>query len=119
MSQRIQTVLSINSIRLKAHHGYYAAERKIGGMYSISVKVHMSADASEDFLEISDTVNYEVVYEVVCATMAEEFELIETTCKALWNRLKLLKADAEWEVCLLKEDVPIKHVGSTSFTIKA
>ena len=118
MEGRIETILSIDQIRLKAYHGWYAAERKIGGMYSISVKIYDTAPVSETYTEIEDSVNYENVYEIVSKLMRQEFKLIEECCKALWTALKELKNDAKWEVLLVKEDVPIKYVGHTSFCIK-
>ena len=119
MSTRIETVLTINKIRVKAYHGWYESERKIGGMYSISVKIYDSSPSTETYTEISDTINYEDIYTVVLDTMKQEYKLIEECCKAMWNVLKKIKPEATWEVLLEKEDVPMKWVGSTSFSIKA
>ncbi|MDC1395623.1 dihydroneopterin aldolase [Bacteroidia bacterium] len=119
MEGRIETKLSIESIRVKAYHGYYAAERKIGGMYSISVCVFDSSSVAENYAEIDDSVNYEMIHAEVISIMKNEYKLIEECCKAMWDVLKKLKPSAVWEVHLVKEDVPIKHVGSTSFSIKA
>ncbi|MGB1039197.1 MAG: dihydroneopterin aldolase [Bacteroidia bacterium] len=118
MEARIETILTIEKIRVKAYHGWYEAERKIGGMYSISVKIYDSSVTSETFNEMDDSVNYEDIYDVVVKTMKEEYKLIETCCKSLWDRLKELRKSAVWEVLLEKEDVPMKYVGQTTFTIK-
>lgn len=119
MDGRIETVLSVDEIRVKAHHGWYESERKIGGMYRIAVKIYDQNTTDENFSNIDDTVNYELIYDAVISLMKQEFKLIEECCKALWDALKPLKPDAIWEVNLVKEDVPIKFIGSTSFTIKA
>lgn len=117
MSHSLETKLSIANVRVKAHHGWYAAERKIGGMYTISVSVYSCADIAEDFSEIEDSVNYEEIYAIIKSVMSQEFKLIEHCCKTLWTGVKELSAKDKWEVSLVKEDVPIKHVGHTSFTI--
>ncbi|MFT5349142.1 MAG: hypothetical protein ACI9M3_002192 [Bacteroidia bacterium] len=43
---------------------------------------------------------------------------MEHCTKSLWDKLKVLQEESIWEVKLVKEDVPIKFVGQTSFTIK-
>ena len=118
MSNSLETVLSIDKVRVKAHHGWYTSERKIGGMYSISVNIYSTASITETFSDIEDTINYEDIHTIIISTMKEEYKLIETCCKVLWDRLKSLSTEDTWEVILLKEDVPIKHVGSTQYTIK-
>ena len=118
MDGRIETKLSIDCIRVKAYHGWYASERKIGGMYSISVKIYDSRPLSENYTDIDDTVNYEDIYSVVTSLMKNEYKLIEECCKALFDSLKALKTNAIWEVNLVKENPPIKHLGSTQFRIK-
>ena len=50
--------------------------------------------------------------------MEEEHMLIESACKAIWDKLKAKHKDEIWEVYICKEDVPLKFVGSTSFKIK-
>lgn len=118
MQESLETILSINKIRVKAHHGWYAAERKIGGMYTISVRIFCRKKTADQFDDIDDTINYENIHSVIVAVMKQEYKLIETCCKALWDELKPLSDKDVWEVSLEKEDVPIKHVGSTSFVIK-
>ena len=118
MSKSLETVLNIENVRVKAYHGWYASERKIGGMYTISVNIYSTAAQSRTFLDIEDTINYEEIHSVIITTMKEEFKLIENCCKTLWDRLKLLSQNDVWEVSLIKEEVPIKHVGSTAFRVK-
>ncbi len=118
MSRSLETTLSINNIRVKAFHGWYAAERKLGGMYSISVNVYSSVDENENFEDLDASVNYENVYANVVEIMKLEFKLIESCCKAIHENLQTLKPNAIWEVTIVKENPPLKFVGSTSYTIK-
>jgi dihydroneopterin aldolase len=118
MSNRLETVLSVDNIRVKAFHGWYESERKLGGMYSISVKVYNQAPNNEDFHDLETSVNYEDIQERVVAIMKEEFKLIEESCKAIFDHLKELKPNATWKVSLVKENPPIKYVGATKFEIK-
>lgn len=118
MSNRLETVLSVDNIRVKAYHGWYAAERVLGGMYNISVQVISSAAADEEFHDLESSVNYEYIQERVVAIMKQEFKLIEECCKAIFDDLKALKPNAVWRVNLVKENPPIKYVGATQFEIK-
>lgn len=118
MSGRIETVLSVDTIRVKANHGWYESERKIGGMYQISIQIYDSTSSEECYDEIGDTINYEQIYDTVVSMMKNEYKLIEECCKSLWDALKPMKPEAVWEVTLLKEDVPIKFLKSTSFRVK-
>ena len=118
MSSSLETILSIDKIRVKAHHGWYESERKIGGLYSISVQVFSTIASSQSFDEMDISINYEQIHETVVSVMNDEFKLIEQCCKVLFDRLKQLKPTEIWQVHLIKEDVPIKHVWSTSFCIK-
>lgn len=118
MQESLETKLSIQKIRVKAHHGWYATERKIGGMYAISVSLYGRMTSTESYTSIADTVNYEEIYDQVIVSMKEEHKLIESCCKSIWDKLKILAPNAIWEVHIEKEDVPIKYVGSTSFNLK-
>jgi 7,8-dihydroneopterin aldolase/epimerase/oxygenase len=118
MNSSLETILSIDNIRVMAHHGWYESERKLGGFYSISVQVFSTFPSTQSFDEMDISINYEQIHETVLSVMNEEFKLIEQCCKVLFERLKQLKPSEIWQVHLIKEDVPIKHVGSTSFCIK-
>ena len=118
MSSSLETILSIDNFRVKAHHGWYESERKIGGFYSISIQVFSTIQESQSFDDMDHSINYEEIHETVITVMKDEFKLIEQCCKVLFVRLKQLKPTEIWQVNLIKEDVPIKHVGSTSFCIK-
>lgn len=118
MQGSLETILTVNKVRVKANHGWYASERKIGGMYAVSVRIFSTTEKSETFGDIKDTINYEIIYQIIMRHMRMEYKLIETCCKAMWDELKLLAENDVVEVILDKEDVPIKFIGNTSFCIK-
>ena len=114
----IESILSIDNVRVKAKHGWYESERKLGGMYVISVFIYKTLEANYDFNHLDKSINYEKVHQVILDTMAEEHMLVESACKTIWDRLKAIHPDEIWEVNICKEDVPLKFVESTSFKIK-
>ena len=118
MNPQIDTLLTVDNIRLKAHHGWYEEERILGGMYCISVQVEGKAVLSEHFDQLTSTVNYERIYDKVVAVMRHEHRLIEHCCKAIFDELKIVSPEHVWTVELTKENPPIKHLGATKFRIK-
>lgn len=118
MDGRIDTLLSVENIKLKAAHGWYKQERAIGGMYIINVHLNSSASVTQEFEELSSTINYEVIHEKVIMAMKQEHRLIEHCCKAIFDEMKSILPQGNWEVEVIKEQPPIKHLGRTRYTIK-
>ena len=81
--------VSLEGMEFYAHHGYYEEERKIGGKYSVDVKLELDVDlaANEDKLE--GTINYEKVYELISTVMSEEVALLEFLANQI---IKILKS---------------------------
>jgi 7,8-dihydroneopterin aldolase/epimerase/oxygenase len=118
MNNSLETKLSIVNIKVKAHHGWYESERKIGGMYNVSVHLFQQIEVDLDLSEINNSVNYEHIEVIVREVMKNEYKLIEHCCQVIFKKLKKIKPEAIWLVELVKLDVPIKHVEQTSFAIK-
>lgn len=118
MSNRIDTILSVENIEVKAQHGWYAQERVLGGVYIINVHFEHNIDISEAFNEISSTINYEIIHDKVISVMKEEHTLIEQCCKAIFDKLKALSKSGVWTVELIKKSPPMKNVGRTKYQIK-
>lgn len=118
MEGRIDTLLSVENIRLKARHGWYKQERAIGGVYIINVHLSSSASIIQEFEELSSTVNYEIIHEKVTMVMKTEHKLIEHCCKAIFDEMKRIVPEGLWEVEIIKEAPPIKHLGRTKYVIK-
>ncbi|MBR9859494.1 FolB domain-containing protein [bacterium] len=118
MGKELEATLAVENLRVKAKHGWYEEERVIGGMYTINVRMFHSVRDSEQFDDLSASINYEVIYKQVLDVMQNEFHLIEHCCKSIFNRMKSLDQNAIWEVELIKEEPPLKFVGNTSFTLK-
>lgn len=117
MTKGLQTVLSVENIRLKAKHGWYAEERSMGGMYIINVHFAHQSPPFEGFDDLDSTINYEIIYDKVLMVMDQEHKLIEHCAKAIFDELKHLSDHGQWTVELIKENPPIRHVGATKFKI--
>ena len=117
MNSERRTLLSVENIRLKAYHGWYEEERRLGAYYNISVHMQDQVDRAESFDGLSSTVNYELIYHKVVDEMNKEHKLIEHCAKAIFDQVKALAPEKHWKVVLVKELPPMPHVGSTRFEI--
>ena len=81
MGSIIQKV-SLTSVRFFSPIGFYEEERVLGNGFLVDVSVSfpfLSAD-SED---LSNTVNYEEIYSLMCAVMKKERKLLESAAEEI------------------------------------
>jgi dihydroneopterin aldolase len=80
--------ISVNNIRVYAHHGCWKEEERIGGEYIVDVLLDV------DFLDaainddLSKTVDYVRVSEIVQHEMAIRAKLIENVCHRIHSAMK-------------------------------
>ncbi len=80
--------VELNGVKLYAHHGCMPEEEKIGGHYlvDVSVKTDFSEAAATD--ELSETVDYVVLNQIVKEEMSIRSKLIEHVGQRIVNRIK-------------------------------
>ncbi len=72
-----ESTISLNDVRLYAFHGVMKQERRVGGEYSVSLRVHYNIDRAMETDEVADTLNYADLLEVVKREMAVPSNLLE------------------------------------------
>lgn len=82
-----QSYIYINNIRLHASHGVLPQERVTGGDYSIDTKI--GYDISQAMLSdnVTDTLNYAEVFNIIKEEMAQNSNLLEHVAGRIANRL--------------------------------
>ena len=111
-------VISINNIRLYAYHGCLEEEAKIGGNYVIDLIIHADySDASKND-DLSQTVDYCEVFEIVKQEMKIKSKLIEHASQRIASALKAKISKIEKvEVKLTKIAPPVNgDLGSVTFS---
>lgn len=73
----MKTQIALNEMEFYAYHGYYAEERQIGTTFLVSVTLDVDFSAAERSDELTDTLNYELVYNVVRQEMETPSKLLE------------------------------------------
>jgi len=67
----------LEGIELYSFHGYSKEERKIGGKFRIDLILTIDTAAAEKSDKLSDTLNYEKVFEIVNEQMGQPSKLLE------------------------------------------
>jgi dihydroneopterin aldolase len=71
-----------------AYHGFYPEEQKIGCRFLVDIEVGFEPQADLNDDKLSNTVDYEKVYIMICEEMKKPSKLIETVGHAITNRIK-------------------------------
>lgn len=104
------TTIKLEGLDFYAHHGFYEEERKIGNKYTVDVTVILDqVDFADD--DLTKTVNYEQVYQIVAAVMAVPTKLLETiSSKVNHEILNNIALVSSVETTVSKHNPPIKGV---------
>lgn len=81
--------INIESIKLYAYHGCLEEEAKIGGNYVIDVFITTDFSLAAQSDDLTQTIDYCAVYEIVKAEMAVRSKLIEQVAKRIFDRMKV------------------------------
>jgi len=69
--------IALKGMRFFAYHGYYEEERILGAHYNLDVTVEVNFTKAGLNDELSDTVNYETIYEICKEVMSVPSKLLE------------------------------------------
>lgn len=72
-----QLTISLNNLRFFSYHGLYAEERKTGNDFLVNLSISYQPQ-SGTINDISGTIDYSQVYELVKAEMQKPRDLLET-----------------------------------------
>jgi dihydroneopterin aldolase len=94
-------IIKLDGMQFYAHHGFYDEEQTIGGLYTINLQFSVDFERAEYSDSLSDTVNYEKVYELVKTRFEKPCRLLEHAggeiLKALTLQFETIK-DIELEI---------------------
>ncbi len=89
VKRKILGTIKVKNIRIYAYHGCLLEEGKIGSDYQVdlSVKANLKKSAKTD--ELSDTVDYVHLNQIVKKEMAIRTKLLETVANKILDRILL------------------------------
>ena len=80
--------IEIEGIKVYAYHGCLAEEGKIGANYIVDVTLEINFTIAALNDDLSKTIDYVTVYDIVKAQMAIRSNLIEHVCQRIVTELK-------------------------------
>jgi dihydroneopterin aldolase len=75
----------LEGMEFYAFHGVFAEEKRIGGRYLVDVEVFYPFENNQD--QLSDTVDYSILYEIVARHMHQPAQLIEYVAIQIKNEI--------------------------------
>jgi dihydroneopterin aldolase len=72
-----KSTIELNDVRLYAFHGVLEQERQVGGEYSVSVRVDYDIEMATRSDNVSDTLNYALLLDIIKREMAVPSNLLE------------------------------------------
>jgi dihydroneopterin aldolase len=111
--------VALHGAEFFARHGYYPEEQLTGNKFVVDVEVGFNPIDNLKDDKLSNTLNYEQLYIIVCEEMKITRQLLETVVQAIVDRIKNEFGFAETiKVRLKKLNPPLKgKVEASSVTI--
>ncbi|HEU4718679.1 MAG TPA: dihydroneopterin aldolase [Bacteroidia bacterium] len=81
-------IINVNGIRVYAYHGCLPEETKIGGEYVVDVSIETDFSKAAESDDLSETVDYCTVNEIVRTEMTLPSKLIEHVAKRIADHLR-------------------------------
>lgn len=97
--------LSFSTIKLYGFHGLHAEEAKVGTYFIINIKAMLKTDFEKETPSLENSVDYEVLYEVLKTAFNQRENLIETVALNIYKALKNQFPQVEkWTVSIEKQN---------------
>ena len=77
------TEITLQTIRIYAHHGLFEEEQEIGCQYEVNITVRFDGTKAETDDDINGTINYQEIYDVVEEEMRKRSKLIENVARRI------------------------------------
>jgi dihydroneopterin aldolase len=104
----MKNIIELNGIQLYTNHGCLSEEGKIGGHYTVDVKITTDFSAAFESDELADTVDYVAVNNIVTEEMDVRSKLIEHVGHRIVKKLKKEIVNiTQVQVKIIKHSPPI------------
>jgi len=100
--------ITLTNVRFRALHGVLPQERRVGGDYTLTLRVGFDVSRAVQSDDVADTLNYATLYEMARQEMAVPSQLLEHVAGRIGQRVL-----SEWpevttvDLTLTKENPPM------------
>jgi dihydroneopterin aldolase len=106
--QLIDSIIFINRLRLYAFHGVMPQERRVGGWFVVTLRVHYDISQAFTSDDVAHTVNYAQLCQIVESEMSKPSNLLEhvagRVADAVFGQFPEV---SELELSITKENPPM------------
>ena len=103
--------IQLEGLEFFAHHVYYQEEQKLGNRYTVYISLYTDFGEAGIKDELTGTVNYEIVYQIISDVMSRNIKLLEHIAYSI-NQLileKLIQVERV-ETKVSKHNPPLKGI---------
>jgi len=79
--------VALEGVEFFAYHGFYPEEQLLGTRFFVDIAVNFTTESTLRDDKISNTVDYEVLYQIIKEEMAHPRKLIETVVQAILDKV--------------------------------
>lgn len=77
--------ITLDGLEFFAFHGFYDEEQKIGNKYGVDITVETFLDKAGTDDKLSETIDYEELYQIICKEMGKPSRLLENIGGRIMN----------------------------------
>lgn len=110
----------LEKLNFHSYHGVFEEETKIGGKFEVNLVIKTDFTEAADFDELSGTVDYSKVYEIVKTEMAVPSKLIEHVGGRIHKKLRDTFSEIEFislKICKLNPPI-LGEIGAVCIVIE-
>ena len=98
--------VALHGAEFFSRHGYYPQEQQLGNRFMVDIEVSFSQKNNFSTDKLTDTLNYETLYNIAQEEMKISRQLLETVVQAIIDRIKTEFDFAEKILVRLKKLTP-------------
>lgn len=81
-------IISLEGLEFFSYHGFYAEEQRMGNRYAVDVSLRADLTQAAQDDKLSETIDYEKIYQLIAAVMAEQHRLLEHIAWAIIRQIR-------------------------------
>ena len=104
----METYIEVKEARFYAFHGVMPQERRVGGWFTVTLRVGYDWSRAAESDEVSDTLNYADLYQLVSREMAVPSQLLEHVAGRIASSIQARYPDVKSiDLWVTKENPPM------------
>ena len=105
----MESLIRLNKMKFHAFHGIMEQEKRVGNTFIVDLELILDLSKASETDDVSDTINYAEIYEIVKNEMEISSNLLEHVAGRILRRIKKeFPVIKKLEICLAKVRPPME-----------